>query len=83
MRNRRRDSDHQCLYLSNERTDIQSTVRFSVYKTERSNSVGDATIAANTEVASRAQKTTVFEVRDSNDERERAVGQETGSLHRL
>ena len=34
------------LYLSNERTDIQSNGAFSVYETEKSNSVGDATIEA-------------------------------------
>ena len=38
------------LYLSNERTDIQSTVRLSCTKLKRSDSVGDETVETTFEV---------------------------------
>ena len=44
-----RSSVLSLLCLSNERTDIQSTVRF-LYETEKSHSIGDATIEEITEI---------------------------------
>ena len=38
------------LYLSNERTDIQSTVRLFVYEVEKSDSVGDETVEKTSEI---------------------------------
>ena len=56
---------------------------FSVYETEKSNSVGDATIEANIEIR-QGHRRHGDSVRSACQQRqEGTVGQETGSLHRL
>ena len=71
------------LYLSNERTDIQSTVRLSCTKLKSPTALEMRQLKRLLRyVKGTEDMSTVFEMRDSND-RKRTVGQTTGSLHRL
>ena len=71
------------LYLSNERTDIQSTVRFLCTKLKSPTALKMRQLTRFLiYVNGTEDMATVFVVRDKQ-RHERAVGQETGSLHRL
>ena len=86
MKNRRQGSDPQCLsllYLSNERTDIQSTVRLSCTKLKSPTALEMRQLKRLLRyVKGTEDMSTVFEMRDSNDRREQLV-KTIGSLHRL
>ena len=69
------------LYLSNERTDIQSTVRLLCTKLKNPTALEMKQLKRLLSyVKGTEDMSTVFEVRDSND-RERTVGQETLTGH--
>ena len=77
MRNRQRDSDLSMLnllYLSNEKTDIQSTVRFLCTKLKSPTALEMRQLKRLSEIRQgyRRHGDRVFEVRDNNnDKRER------------
>ena len=80
---RSRSSVPTLLYLSNERTDIQSTVRLLCTKLKNPTASEMRQLKRLLRyVKGTENMSTVFEVRDNNDRR-RKVGQEIGSLHRL